>query len=185
MAAGAEIVFWGSAYGGGNPLRSAALMHNYAIVSSGWGEFIGSNGVDVAPDRTMQPQPDATVRMATLDLDATMVNFVSAVAIAPPSPSVALYWASASLPAALPSRSFRLFSFLQNSGGGALPALIANGTLEVDWLDEATQSWRVVSKQPGIRAAEILEAHGVESLRHYRSKTRRYINARRQQQQPV
>jgi hypothetical protein len=77
MAGGAEVVFWGSAYGGGSPLRSAALMHNYAIVSSGWGEFIGSNGVDVAPDRTMQPQADATVRIATLDLDATMVNFVS------------------------------------------------------------------------------------------------------------
>ena len=36
-----------------------------------------------------------------------------------------------------------------NSGGSALPALIKNGTLEVDWLDEATQSWRVVSKKPG------------------------------------
>ena len=35
MAGGAEVVFWGSAYGGGNPLRSAAMMHNYAIVSSG------------------------------------------------------------------------------------------------------------------------------------------------------
>lgn len=77
MAGGAEVVFWGSAYGGGNPLRSAALMHNYHIVSSGWGEFIGSNGVDIAPERTMQPQADATVRMTTLDLDATMVNFVS------------------------------------------------------------------------------------------------------------
>ena len=73
----------------------------------------------------------------------------------------------------------------QNSGGSALPALIANATLEVDWLDEATQSWRVVSRQPGVRAAEILQAHGVESLRHYRSKTRRYINGRRQSQQPV
>lgn len=74
---------------------------------------------------------------------------------------------------------------VQNSGGAALPALIANGTLEVDWLDEATQSWRVVSKLPGVRAAEVLEAHGVESLRHYRSMTRRYINDRRQRQQPV
>ena len=33
--------------------------------------------------------------------------------------------------------------------GSALPALIANGTVEVDWMDEATQSWRVVSKRPG------------------------------------
>jgi hypothetical protein len=33
--------------------------------------------------------------------------------------------------------------------GAALPALIANGTVEVDWMDEATQSWRVVSKRPG------------------------------------
>ena len=111
MAGGAEVVFWGSAYGGGNPLRSAAMMHNYAIVSSGWGEFIGSNGVDIPPSLTTKPQPDATVRFATVDLDATMVNF--------------------------------------NSGGSALPALIENGTLEVDWLDEATQSWRVVSKKPG------------------------------------
>ena len=135
MAGGAEVVFWGSAYGGGNPLRSAAMMHNYAIVSSGcktrvhcWrlgcilpratatiartgGEFIGSNGVDIPPSLTTKPQPDATVRFATVDLDAVMVNF--------------------------------------NSGGSALPALIKNGTLEVDWLDEATQSWRVVSKKPG------------------------------------
>ena len=28
-----------------------------------------------------------------------------------------------------------------NSGGSALPALVKNGTLKVDWMDEATQSW--------------------------------------------
>jgi hypothetical protein len=68
-----------SRYGGGNPLRSAALMHNYAIVASGWGEFIGSNGVDidVPAEMTLRPQTDATVRMATIDLDAVMVNFNS------------------------------------------------------------------------------------------------------------
>ena len=79
MAGGAELVFWGSAYGGGNPLRAAALMHNYHIVSSGWGEFIGNNGVDVAPDKTVKLPTglDATLRMATLDLDSTMVNFNS------------------------------------------------------------------------------------------------------------
>ena len=77
MAGGAEVVFWGSAYGGGNPLRSAAMMHNYAIVSSGWGEFIGSNGVDIPPSLTTKPRPDATVRFATVDLDAVMVNFNS------------------------------------------------------------------------------------------------------------
>ena len=57
--------------------------------------------------------------------------------------------------------------------------------MKIDWLDEATQSWRVVSAKPGVRAKEALAAAGVETLHHYRSKTRRYINERRQTGEPV
>jgi hypothetical protein len=79
MAGGAEVVFWGSAYGGGNPLRAAALMHNYRIVASGWGEFIDSNGADIKPDSTarLAAGMNVTLRVATLDLDSAMVNFNS------------------------------------------------------------------------------------------------------------
>ena len=65
-------------------------------------------------------------------------------------------------------------------GYSALPALIKKGEVRIDWLDEATQSWRVVANNPGVRAKEVLAAAGVETLHHYRSKTRRYINAKRQ-----
>ena len=57
--------------------------------------------------------------------------------------------------------------------------------MKIDWLDEATQSWRVVSAKPGVRAKEALAATGVETLHHYRSKTRRYINEKRQSGEPV
>jgi hypothetical protein len=76
-AGGAEVLLWGSAYGGGLPLRAAAQAHGYAIVASGWGEFIDSVGRDMRPSLTLRSTASATVRIATLDLDATLVNFVS------------------------------------------------------------------------------------------------------------
>ena len=69
-------MFWGAAYGGGLPLRAAAQAHGYSIVASGWGEFIDPVGRDMPPNLTLSAV-FGTVRIATLDLDATLVNFVS------------------------------------------------------------------------------------------------------------
>jgi hypothetical protein len=132
-------------------------MHNYAIVASGWGEFIGSNGVDidVPAEMTLRPQTDATVRMATIDLDAVMVNFNSGCGNSeffPAQFSDAKHAHTLDLSFAK-TGSGQAFQFKKEMRlfrrGAALPALIANGTVEVDWMDEATQSWRVVSKRPG------------------------------------
>ena len=73
----------------------------------------------------------------------------------------------------------------QNSGGAGLPAAIADGDVEVSWIDEATQSWLVQSVTPNVRAREVLAHKNVESLRHFRHKSRRWINQQRQRQWSV
>ena len=73
----------------------------------------------------------------------------------------------------------------QNSGGAGLPAAIAEGDVEISWMDEATQSWLVRSVKPNVRAREVLAHNNVELLRHFRHKSRRWINEQRQRQQHV
>jgi hypothetical protein len=52
-------------------------------------------------------------------------------------------------------------------------------------MDEASQSWLISSVTPHVRAREVLAEKNVESLRHFRHKSRRWVNQQRQRQQPV
>ena len=67
---GTEILFWPSAFGGGFPLRGYAGIHAYYVVSVGDGNFFDMTGGTISPDT----EPLDGLRMATLDLDRTLVH---------------------------------------------------------------------------------------------------------------
>ena len=67
---GAEIVFWPGGYGGGLPLNGYAMIHNYYVVSAGWGNMIDILGKTI--DAVEKPRPQQFV--ATLDLDRTLIH---------------------------------------------------------------------------------------------------------------
>ncbi len=67
---GAEIVFWPGGYGGGRPLNGYAMIHNYYVVSAGWGNMIDLLGKTM--DAVEKPRPQQFV--ATLDLDRTLIH---------------------------------------------------------------------------------------------------------------
>ena len=65
-----DIVFWPSAYGGGNPLRAYAMLHHYYVVPVGAGNFIDKTGKTL--ENVESPRPKQFT--ATLDLDRTFVH---------------------------------------------------------------------------------------------------------------
>ena len=67
---GAEIVFWPGGYGGGLPLNGYAMIHNYYVVSAGWGNMIDILGKTI--DAVEKPRPQQFI--ATLDLDRTLIH---------------------------------------------------------------------------------------------------------------
>ena len=66
---GAEMVLWPGGYGGGMPLNGYAMIHNYYVVSAGWGNMIDILGKTVDAEK---PRPQQFV--ATLDLDRTLIH---------------------------------------------------------------------------------------------------------------
>lgn len=67
---GAEVVFWAGGYGGGLPLNGYAMIHNYYVVSAGWGNMIDLLGKTIDDVETPRPQQF----IATLDLDRTLIH---------------------------------------------------------------------------------------------------------------
>jgi hypothetical protein len=67
---GAELVVWAGGYGGGLPLNGYAMLHNYYIVSAGWGNMIDILGKNI--DAIERPRDKQFI--ATLDLDRTLVH---------------------------------------------------------------------------------------------------------------
>lgn len=67
---GAEIVVWAGGYGGGLPLNGYAMIHNYYVVSAGWGNMIDILGKTI--DDVEKPRPEQFV--ATIDLDRTLIH---------------------------------------------------------------------------------------------------------------
>jgi beta-ureidopropionase len=67
---GAEMVVWAGGYGGGLPLSGYAMIHNYYVVSAGWGNMIDILGKTI--DAVATPRPQQFI--ATLDLDRTLVH---------------------------------------------------------------------------------------------------------------
>jgi hypothetical protein len=67
---GAEMVLWPSGYGGGLPLNGYAMIHNYYVVSAGWGNVIDILGNNIDP--VEKPRPGQFI--ATIDLDRTLVH---------------------------------------------------------------------------------------------------------------
>ena len=67
---GAELVVWAGGYGGGLPLNGYAMLHNYYIVSAGWGNMIDILGKNIDPIEKPRDQQF----IATLDLDRTLVH---------------------------------------------------------------------------------------------------------------
>ncbi len=70
--AGAEIVFWPSAYGGGNPLNAYAMLHHYYVVPVGAGNLIDITGKTLEGPQVRKPLPALSI--AALDLDRTFVH---------------------------------------------------------------------------------------------------------------
>jgi beta-ureidopropionase len=66
----AEIVFWPSAYAGGNPLNAYAMLHHYYVVPVGAGNIIDVTGESIKD--VQQPRPQQSI--ATLDLDRTFIH---------------------------------------------------------------------------------------------------------------
>jgi hypothetical protein len=67
----AEVVFWPSAYGGGEPLNAYAALYHYCIVAAGWGNIIDPiTGKDIKKCHKVSPRQYIT----TVDLDATLVH---------------------------------------------------------------------------------------------------------------
>lgn len=67
---GAEMVVWAGGYGGGLPLNGYAMIHNYYIVSAGWGNMIDILGKTI--ENVEKPRPQQFI--ATLDLDRTLIH---------------------------------------------------------------------------------------------------------------
>ena len=67
---GAEMVVWAGGYGGGMPLNGYAMIHNYYVVSAGWGNMIDIRGKAI--EDVQKPRPQQFI--ATLDLDRTLVH---------------------------------------------------------------------------------------------------------------
>ena len=65
-----DVVFWPSAYGGGNPLAAYAMLHHYYIVPVGEGNLIDKTGKTL--DEVATPRPGQFI--ATFDLDRTFVH---------------------------------------------------------------------------------------------------------------
>ena len=66
-----DLVFWPSAYGGGQALRAYAALFNYAIVPAGWGDITDVTGRVV--EGLSQPHTDFFV--GDLDLDQAYAHF--------------------------------------------------------------------------------------------------------------
>lgn len=66
----ADIVFWPSAYGGGNPLNAYAMLHHYYVVPVGAGNIIDVTGETI--ENVQKPRPQQSI--ATLDLDRTFIH---------------------------------------------------------------------------------------------------------------
>lgn len=62
-----DIVFWPSAYGGGQSIRGYAKLFHYNIVPAGWGDITDTRGL-VASD---QKQEADGIFTATIDNDKT------------------------------------------------------------------------------------------------------------------
>ena len=67
-----DIVFWPSAYGGGNPLNAFAMLHHYYVVPVGAGNLIDVTGKTLEGAAVQKPRPGLFI--ATLDLDRTFVH---------------------------------------------------------------------------------------------------------------
>jgi hypothetical protein len=67
----ADVVFWPSAYGGGQPLNAYAALYHYCIVAVGWGNTIDPiTGKNIEACQKVSPHQFIT----TVDLDATLVH---------------------------------------------------------------------------------------------------------------
>lgn len=67
---GAEMILWPSGYGGGMPLNSYAMIHNYYVVCAGWGNVIDILGKNI--ETIAKPRPQQFI--ATIDLDRTLIH---------------------------------------------------------------------------------------------------------------
>jgi beta-ureidopropionase len=65
-----DVVFWPSAYAGGNPLNAYAMLHHYYVVPVGSGNIIDITGRTL--DDVQRPDPQQSI--ATLDLDRTFIH---------------------------------------------------------------------------------------------------------------
>ena len=67
----ADVVFWPSAYGGGEPLNAYSALYHYCIVAVGWGDII-----DPISGKALESCQKVSAHqfVATVDLDATLVH---------------------------------------------------------------------------------------------------------------
>jgi beta-ureidopropionase len=65
-----DIVFWPSAYEGGNPLNAFAMLYHYYVVPVGGGNIIDITGKNL----TDLEKPKSGQFIATLDLDRTFIH---------------------------------------------------------------------------------------------------------------
>jgi len=66
----ADVVFWPSAYAGGNPLNAYAMLHHYYVVPVGSGNLIDVTGRTI--EDVQKPRPQQFI--ATFDLDRTFIH---------------------------------------------------------------------------------------------------------------